>query len=126
MAKNILVVDDNHLVAKSLSRLLESNGYAVDMAENGADALAVISRKVFDLVILDIRMPGIDGVETAQKIKEYLKQNNKKGLPLIFITGYADEKASKDAKALNASDFIYKPFDKELFLKSIERAIENK
>jgi FixJ family two-component response regulator len=71
-------------------------------------------------------MPGIDGVETAKKIKEHLKQNNKKELPLIFITGYADEKASKDAKVLNAADFIYKPFDKELFLRAIEHAIKNK
>lgn len=126
MAKNILVVDDNHLVVKSLSRLLESQGYIVDTAESGQEALMIISKKEFDLIILDIRMPDIDGVETAQNIKEFLKENNKTEIPIIFITGYADEKAFENAKKLNASDFIYKPFDKELFLKSISHAIENK
>ena len=124
MAKNILLVDDNHLVVKSLHKLLEGEGYIVATAESGQAALDIISHKTFDLIITDIRMPGINGVETVEKIKQLTK--DKKEIPIIFITGYTDSKAFEEAKKLKASDFIYKPFDKDQFLKSVAMIIGNK
>lgn len=121
--KNILVIDDDHLVVKSLSRLLEVAGYIVKTAESGQEALAKISESKFDLIIADIRMPVMNGVETIQNIQQYLQNNDKNRIPVIFITGYTDSNVQDDAKKLNASDFIYKPFDKELFLRSIKQAI---
>ena len=121
MAK-ILIVDDNNLVVKGLSRLLESAGHVVDSAENGQQALQVISQKIFDLIILDIRMPGMNGIQIAEKIK----QLNTKEIPIIFITGYTDEHIDKVSQKLNVSDFIYKPFDKDLFLQSVNKALKAK
>lgn len=123
MNKNILLIDDNHLVVKSLGRLLESEGYSVVAVESGREALKVIEKMNFDLIISDIRMPDINGVETICKIRESLKRRCKKQIPEIFITGYAEGQSHDKAKELNATDFIYKPFDKNEFLESIAKAI---
>lgn len=126
MAKKILVVDDDHLVVKSLAKLLEQTGYIVSCAENSYEALDLIKRQDFDLIISDIRMPGVDGIETASNIKDVLRAKNKKEIPTIFITGYSDEKSYNNAKKVSPSDFIFKPFDKDKFLQSIKLALENK
>jgi len=126
MAKKILVIDDDHLVVKSLERLLLGEGYNVICAESGAEALDLIERTDFDLVISDIKMPGVNGIETAHNIKNVLKEKNKDAAPVIFITGYSDEKSYDEAKKMNAADFIYKPFDKDKFLQSIKNALRSK
>lgn len=111
MAKKILVIDDEELIIRSLSRLLEKNGYEVFIAKNGQDALVMNEEESFDLIIADIRMPGMDGVETARSISENLKKRNLKKIPVIFITGYADKEIEQKAKKLNPVAYIYKPFD---------------
>jgi DNA-binding response OmpR family regulator len=103
MAKKILVIDDEELIIKSLRKLLEKNGFEVFIAKNGQDALVMSAEEDFDLIIADVRMPGINGVETVQSIP--------KKIPTIFITGYADEEIKKKAKALKPVAYIYKPFD---------------
>lgn len=123
MAKNILLIDDDHLVVKSLAKLLEQAGYSVSCAENSYEAMDLIERQDYDLIISDIRMPGVDGIETASNIKDVLRTKNKKEIPTIFITGYSDEKSYNDSKKVNPSDFIYKPFDKDKFLQSIKGAL---
>lgn len=107
MAKNILVIDDEELIVKSLSKLLEKNGYAVLVAKNGQDALAMVEEENFDLIIADIRMPGMNGVEIIEEVCGKLKKN----IPTIFITGYSDEEIKKKAKTLKPVAYIYKPFD---------------
>lgn len=103
MAKKILVIDDEEIIIKSLSKLLEKNGYEVFIAKNGQDAIVMTEEEDFDLIVADIRMPGINGVETVESIK--------KKIPTIFITGYADEIIEKKAKVLHPIAYIYKPFD---------------
>ena len=109
--KKILVIDDEELVIRSLSKLLEKNGYTVFLAKNGQDALVMVEEERFDLIIADIRMPGMNGVEAMHSINESLEKQNIKNTPVIFITGYADEKIEKMAEAFNPLAYIYKPFD---------------
>ncbi|MDD5729669.1 MAG: response regulator [Candidatus Omnitrophica bacterium] len=111
MGKNILVIDDEELIVKSLRKLLEKNSYNVFVAKNGQDALIMIEEENFDLIVADIRMPGMNGVETIQAIDNYLAENKKDKVPTIFITGYADDKIKKEAQAMNPIAYIYKPFD---------------
>ena len=111
MAKNILVSDDEELIIKSLIKLLEKKGYGVLVAKNGQDALAMAEEENFDLIVADIRMPGMNGVQTIQGINDYLENNKREKIPIIFITGYADDKMREDANALNPIAYIYKPFD---------------
>lgn len=111
MAKKILVVDDEELIIKSLRKLLEKNKFTVFVAKKGQDALAMIEEETFDLIIVDIRMPGMNGVETARSIYKILEKKKREKLPTIFITGYVDQQIEKEAKDLKPTAYIYKPFD---------------
>lgn len=119
MAKNILVIDDDGMVGKSLCGLLNQANYFAEALDNGFDAIDKIKDTHVDLIVVDIRMPGIDGVETVKKIKEILKSKNKPDIPVIFITGYADSKATLEAKELG--EVLFKPFDNQDFLENITR-----
>ena len=99
-------------------------GYNVSTALNGVRALTLIQKSDFDLIMSDIKMPGMDGIETVKKIREYLAQNNKKPIPEIFITAYAKEEIYQRAIELNASGYIEKPFDIKTLLQTTKKAIE--
>ncbi|RKY29652.1 MAG: hypothetical protein DRP74_08445 [Candidatus Omnitrophota bacterium] len=111
MAKKILVIDDEELIIKSLRKLLEKNGFMVYVAKNGQDAIVMAEEENFDLIIADIRMPGINGVDTVQSIFENLENRKVSRIPTIFITGYADKDIKQRATALKPLAYIYKPFD---------------
>jgi CheY-like chemotaxis protein len=111
MTKNILLIDDEELIIRSLRKLLEKNRFVVFVAKTGLDALAIADAEKFDLIIADIRMPGMNGVETVQAIYKELQEKKQKKIPVIFITGYADEEMKQGAHALDPIAYIYKPFD---------------
>jgi CheY-like chemotaxis protein len=122
MAKKILLIDDEELIIRSLLKLLEKNGYEVFIAKNGEDAVVMTEEEDFDLILADIRMPGINGVEAVDHIYKNTKGNQKK-IPAIFMTGYADEIIEKKAKTLVPVAYIYKPFDKDALLDRIRKTI---
>jgi CheY-like chemotaxis protein len=119
MAKNVLIIDDDGLVAKSLCDLLNKSGYTTGAFENGLDALQIIKDTHIDLIVVDIKMPEINGVELVKKIKEILRTKNKPDIPVVFITGYPDSKEAIEAKELG--EVIFKPFDNQEFLDCITR-----
>lgn len=124
MAKKILIIDDNKLITITLKRLLTREGYDVIIAISGLRALILIQRTDFDLIMSDIKMPKMDGIETVKKIREHLTQSNKKPIPEIFITAYAKEDIYQKALALNAAGYIQKPFDIKTLLQTTKAAIE--
>lgn len=124
MAKNILIVDDEEIITKSLQKLLKKEGYGVIIANNGLDAVEKVKYNDFDLIVLDIRMPQMDGIETIKKIREFLKENGKASISEIVITGYADEGKYKNAIDLEVADYIYKPFEINDFLEAIKRNLK--
>jgi len=121
MPKNILVIDDEPLVTKSLGKLLRVSGYNAFIAASAQEALEKIKETTFDLIISDIRMPGTNGIEAISQIREYLKQDKKAQVPEIFITGYASEENYKQAIQLKMAEYIYKPFDMNELLDIIKR-----
>ena len=121
MAKNILIIDDEELITKTLQKLLKKQGYGVTIAQSGNEALEKVKKQEFDLIVCDVRMPEMDGVETVKEIRNYLKEQGKQSIPEVFITGYADEEKYKNAVKLKVADYIYKPFDREEFLAVIRR-----
>jgi len=123
MAKKILVIDDEELITKSLLKLLDTEGYDVAVARNGSEALARVKESDFDLIVSDVRMPEMDGIETIRQIRAYLKTIDKKPIPEILITGYADKEKYETAMDLKVADYLYKPFDRENFLKAVKRNI---
>jgi len=126
MGKKILIVEDETLITKSLQRLLKSHGYDVEIANSGHQALEKVKISDFDLIVSDIRMPQMDGIETIKEIRKYLSENNKPVVPEILITGYADEQRYKEALELKVSGYIYKPFDTQDFLDAIKENLDAK
>jgi CheY-like chemotaxis protein len=124
MPKNILVIDDEELVVESLKRLLTKEGYGVAIAKSGKEAMGRIEEAEFNLIISDIRMPEIDGVEIIKNIRAYYKQSGKKPVPEILITGYASDENFKQAQELKVADYIYKPFDIKDFLEVVKRNLK--
>ncbi|MCM8796235.1 MAG: response regulator [Candidatus Omnitrophica bacterium] len=123
MAKKILVVDDEEIVTKSLQKLLKKEGYVAVIVKSGREAIEKVKEIDFDLIIADVRMPQLDGIETIKEIRAYLENQDKKLIPEVIITGYADLDKYQTAMDLEVTDYLYKPFDNEEFLKIIKKTI---
>lgn len=123
MAKKILVVDDEELIVRSLTKLLEKNGFEVFVAKKGQDAQVMCEEEDFDLIIADVRMPGMNGVETTRGIYKILEKKKRRKLPTIFITGYVNQHIEKEAKALKPAAYIYKPFDIEELVDKVKEVL---
>lgn len=121
MGKKILVIDDDKLILMTLKRLLKREGYDVITALNGQTALRHMEEDGFDLIISDIKMPQMDGIETIRKIREFLAEYHKTPIPELFITGYAKEDVYQKALELHAAGYIEKPFDLKELLTNIEK-----
>src|SRR3989338_5534720 len=93
MSKNILIIDDDGMIKKTIGNLLKREGYFSEVVENGLQAIERIRSKGFDLIITDIRMPQMDGIETISRIRKFIKEQGKITIPVIFITGFADPDA---------------------------------
>jgi len=118
MDKSILVVDDDGLVAQALKKMLISEGYYAKSASSGYEAFEeIIGDAHFDLIICDIRMPGLNGVETVKMIEGYLKHKGLPEVPAIFITGYPDDPVT--AQAQKYGKVICKPFATHDFLTEV-------
>src|SRR3989338_7990079 len=109
MNKRILVIDDDDLVRKSIQNILRKESYESVCVKDASEALEKLRAMDFDLIISDIRMPGMNGVEAVREARRIFDQNAKKQLPIIFITGYAD--ASLGLNAQKLGEVILKPFD---------------
>ena len=106
MGDKVLVVDDDLDIRSILSDFLPGEGYRVLLAENGEEAIDLAKRENPQAILLDVRMPGIDGVETCRRLKA---EEKTKFIPVIMITAYTDNKM--DAIDAGADDFVYKPLD---------------
>lgn len=116
----ILVVDDepNYLIV--LSELLKEEGFEVMTAESGGEGLKIVEKNDLDLVITDMRMPGMDGLELLKAIKKYDKD-----LPVIMITAFGEVEKAVVAMKAGAYNYLAKPFNNEELLVNIKKAIEH-
>lgn len=117
----VLVVDDQKTVCYSLQRFLRSEGYNVHTATSGEEALSVINDVKPDLVIMDVRMPEMDGIEVLRKIKESHPQ-----VQVIMMTAFSTTEKAIQAIKLGAYDYITKPFDNDELLMRVRDAIKTK
>lgn len=117
---NILVVDDEDALRNVLSSELQSEGYSVVSAADGDEAISTLQQKTFDLVLLDIKMPRVDGFEVLRFIKEKFPKTK-----VIMLTGFADLKNAIESKKLGAEDFVSKPYDLVDLLTTIERVLSS-
>lgn len=118
MFPSILIVDDEPSILQSLSGLLADEGFDVITASNGYEALKTIDTESPDLVLLDIWMPGIDGIETLKEIKK-----SQAALPVIIITGHGNVETAVKATKLGAYDLIEKPLNIDKVIVAINNAL---
>ncbi|MBL8316253.1 MAG: sigma-54-dependent Fis family transcriptional regulator [Rubrivivax sp.] len=119
--QRILIVDDEEIVVRSSVRILEAAGYQLRTAQHATAALRELAQAPFDLAILDIMMPGIDGIELLRRIKESYPDTE-----VIMFTGLAQVATAVDCMKLGASDYISKPFDPDQLRVAVSRALEHR
>jgi two-component system response regulator PilR (NtrC family) len=117
----ILVVDDEQSMRDFLSIMLKKDGYEVVTAENGGSALKVIHAEIFDLLITDVKMPGVDGIEVLKTVKEVSPET-----VVIMITAFATTETAVEAMKLGAYDYITKPFKVDEIKLVIQKALEKR
>mgnify|MGYP006298613887 FL=1 len=117
---NILVVDDEAHIREIMTELLESEGYSVHSVKNGEEALDELTKKHYDLMLLDMRMPLRSGLQVLQAIKEA-----KNDIPVLVVTGLASKDEMRKAESLGASKCLCKPFHAKGLLKEVKTILEN-
>jgi DNA-binding NtrC family response regulator len=119
--QSILVVDDEDVIRKGMRRILEAEGYQVATSASGRMAIERIQEQDFDVVITDLKMPGMDGIEVLKTIKILQPE-----VPVIIITGYSTVDTAVDAMKNGAFDYIAKPFTSSLIVDKVKKAVVHK
>ncbi len=113
----VLLVDDEQDFTDVLSERLETRGLKVESAANGNEAIEKVNQADYDVILLDLVMPEMDGLQTLQKIRE-----KRPDLQIIFLTGHADLKSGIEAIKLGASDFLEKPANIQQITEKVKEA----
>ncbi|MBU7584007.1 MAG: response regulator [Nostoc sp. TH1S01] len=119
--KRILVCDDCAATCLLLQTIIEINGYQVSTVSSGEGVLAELERQVFDLLVLDVTMSGIDGYEVAYRIQQ---NPNLKCLPILLLSGYEEETVREKCRARIAG-IIRKPIDMNGLIEAVEKALQS-
>lgn len=118
---NILIIDDEDIVRISCKRTLMPEGFEVKTAQNGIEGLKMIEEERFDIVLTDLKMPDIDGIEVLRLIKQRWAET-----VVIIITGYQTVDSAVTAIKLGAYDYIEKPFTPDGIVSVVYRALEDR
>ena len=121
MSARILIVDDEKIVIRSCLRILGGGDYHVEAAYDGREALRKIEQNPYDVIILDVMMPNMDGLEVLRQVKE-----TDPDVDVIMITGLSQVETVVQARKLGASDFISKPFEPDELKQVVQRALERR
>ena len=119
--RTVLVVDDEPLVREVLERHLKDSGYETAAAANGDEALVRASEQVFEVVLLDITMPGMSGIEALGQFRTFYPD-----VSVIMVTAVNDRKTAVEAMKLGAYDYVVKPFDLDDIVLRVKKARERR
>ncbi|UCF85567.1 MAG: sigma-54-dependent Fis family transcriptional regulator [Desulfobacteraceae bacterium] len=120
-ANKILIVDDENFICQGCHMVLSERGHSVDICPNGKEALETILDKAYDLLLLDMKLPDIDGMEILKTVRK-----TKPSVYVVVMTGYSTVKNAVEAMKLGAFDYLAKPFSDDELILAVEKAIENK
>jgi two-component system, cell cycle response regulator DivK len=121
--KNILLVEDNEVNRRLAGFLLRSQGYQVHEATSAAAAFEMLDKEPIDLIVMDIQLPGIDGLEATRKLKE---QSATADIPVIAVTSYAMKGDREKALAAGCAGYVTKPIDKNTFIQEVAAHLGSK
>lgn len=115
----IIIVDDDENIRKTMKAILEDEGYIVDLATNGKEAIKMTQEKTYNLALLDIRLPDIEGVELLKLIKDNVPRTRK-----IMVTGYPSMQNAIIALNKNADGYLIKPVNVEKLLDTVKEQLQ--
>src|SRR5262249_7375817 len=115
---SILVVDDELSMRQFLTHLFQREGHAIRVAENGRQAMAMLRQQPADVIISDVKMPDMGGIDLLRAARELQPE-----VEVIMMTAFANEKTAHEAFLQGAFDFVHKPFDNELLKEKVTRAL---
>lgn len=110
MGKKVLIAEDSSVIQNLTKKILEIQNYTISSAKNGKQALQMASTEDFDLILMDINMPAMDGVECAREIRK-LKDEKKANVPIIAITGNARNYTMEEFNRAGINEFVAKPLN---------------
>ena len=119
-AKNILVVDDDDIMRSALKRILESQNFKVTLAEDGITLSKHLETSKFDLILLDINLPWVDGFELCSLIKEHVQLRK---IPIIIISARSNKEDIERGFEVGAKEYITKPFEMEEILDTVNKVL---
>ncbi len=120
-SSRLLIVDDEAVIRDGLKRVLEGESYVVETCSSGYSAIEIMQQREFDLIITDLKMPGMSGIEVLKSVRALQPD-----IPVILITGYASIDTAVEAIKNGASDYISKPFAPDLLLEKVQNALSQR
>ncbi len=117
----LLIIDDEAVIRDGLKRVLESEAYVVETCSSGFQAIGLLQQREFDLIITDLKMPGMSGIEVLKSVRTLQPD-----IPVILITGYASIDTAVEAIKNGASDYISKPFAPDILLEKVQKALSQR
>jgi CheY-like chemotaxis protein len=119
-ARKVLIVDDDEFMREVLGAALETGGYEVHGVGDAEAALQAVNRNVFAAILMDLMLPGLDGIAATRKVRALAAYRS---VPIIIITGHGDREAVKVSRTAGATDFIVKPVDQDRLLEKVARYV---
>jgi len=116
MGKKILLVDDTETVLMAEKMMLAGKGFQILVAKNGAEALQVVAQNPPDIILLDIMMPELDGIETCRRLK---KDPNTSSIPVVMVTTKGDAQKVEESFSVGCDDYLTKPINKAELLEKV-------
>lgn len=117
----VLIVDDERLIRWSMKECLETAGYEAEAAESGKAALEALNQSPFDIVLLDYKLPDVNGLELLEKIK-----TSHVDIPVVMITAHSSLEHAVAATQAGAADYVAKPFQNDEIIHRVKKVLENK
>src|SRR6185503_4527174 len=121
MRESILIVDDEAGVRAALAGILSDEGYGVEAVETGEDCLAALEARRYDLLLLDVWLPGMDGLQTLEKLRALDAE-----VPVVVISGHGNIETAVKAVRMGAQDFVEKPLSLEKILLVVKNALRQR
>ena len=117
----ILLMEDDASVTRGLQLILEEEGYGVELASTGRGALSAVKRKTFDILVADLRLPDMDGMEVIREVKKQCPETE-----VMVTTGYPSVTSAVESIKRGAVEYLPKPFTEEEFIETLERVLERR
>lgn len=123
MSKRIIVAEDSSVIQNLTRKILSQMNYDIVSVKNGQQVIDLLEKEPFDLILLDIHMPVMDGMECATTIRNM--ESDIKNIPIVAITGNANNYSMKDFESVGINDFLPKPLNYDNLVETVKKYIEN-